>query len=249
MSNLTYSFFAILITSFISFIGASVLFIKPNNLDRISYLLVSFAVGSLLGDAFIHLLPESYSQISSHLQVSLLVLIGMLIFFSLEKFFRWHHCHDPDCADSKSNHFIPLNLFGDFIHNFIDGMLITASFSVSLNLGIATSLAVIFHEIPQEIGDFGVLIHGGIKPLKALKLNFISALASFLGMLLVILIGVQTNLSVLLLPLTAGGFIYLAASDLIPELHQHGTKPSTSINQIIFMSLGVLIMVAFTFFE
>ena len=249
MSNQLYAFLAILISSLISFSGASILFIKPKVLNQVSHLLVSFAVGSLLGDAFIHLLPESYSQIPSQLNVSILILTGMLIFFSLEKILRWHHCHDPDCQESSGNHFVPLNLVGDLVHNFIDGMLISASFAVSINLGIATSLAVIFHEIPQEIGDFGVFIHGGLTPLKALKLNFLSSLSSILGMLTVLLLGSQTNFSLMLLPLTAGGFIYLAASDLIPELHTHDTQPSTTISQIIFMVLGISLMIALTFLE
>ena len=216
---------------------------KKEKLERMTLFLVSFAVGGLFGDAFIHLLPESYESLGIRLTTSLYIIAGILIFFILEKFIRWRHCHIP-----ASDHHVPpvvaLNLIGDGVHNLIDGIIIGASFSASVPLGIATTLAVILHEIPQEIGDFGVLIHGGLTVKKALLFNFLSALTALAGVLISLLIGQYLkNYTLILIPITAGGFLYIAGSDLIPELH-HGCdiKISTAVGQFAAIVLGILIM-------
>jgi len=212
--------------------------------------LVSFAVGGLFGDALIHLIPESYERLGTNIFTSLFILVGILIFFTVEKFLRWQHCHIP----TSSEHLHPvvtLNLVGDAVHNFLDGMIIAASFSVSVPIGITTTLAVILHEIPQEIGDFGILVHGGLSVKKALFLNFLSALTAVVGGVIFLAIGPYVaSYRFYLLPVTAGGFLYIAGSDLIPELH-HGTDTNfaTAFWQFLLIILGILVMVLLAFLE
>ncbi len=247
MNNLLLSLLAILIIGLLSISGIFLIFLNKKISQKINLLLVSLAVGALLGDAFIHLLPEAFESLDS-LTVSFLIIGGLLIFFILEKILRWHHCHEINCSNNK--HIITLNIFGDTIHNLVDGMLIAASFMVDIRLGIFTSIAVFLHEIPQEIGDFAVLIHSGLSLKKALIYNFLTATSAFLGVLLVFIIGFKiTFLSNYLLPITAGGFIYLAASDLIPELHRHDPPLSQSILQLLFIILGVALMSLLVFLE
>lgn len=236
-----YSIVSVFLISLVSLIGVLALSLNRDRLAKLTLFLVSFAVGGLFGDAFIHLLPESFQELGTNLSVSLYVISGILIFFVLEKFLRWRHCHIP----TSEEHMHPLatiNLVGDAVHNLIDGMLVGASYMVSLPIGIATTLAVIMHEIPQEVGDFGVLIHGGLSVKKALALNFLSALTAMLGVILAIVLGSEIEgFSLSLLPITAGGFLYIAGSDLIPELH-HEVKVLRSLLQFVMILLGVGVM-------
>jgi len=246
MSPLIYSILASLVVSLISLIGLSLVFIKTKNLSKITLILVSFAIGSLLGDAFIHLIPESFEFFPSQSTSSLMILLGILIFFILEKILRWHHCHEVNCHQEEK-HVITLNLVGDSVHNFIDGALIAASFQISTFVGLTTTLAVILHEIPQEIGDFGIMIHHGVSVKKTVFYNFITSLTSLLGVLLISIL--NYDFSFYLIPVTAGGFIYLAATDLIPELHRHDAKIGQSIVQLIFIILGIALMSLLLFLE
>lgn len=210
--------------------------------------LVSLSVGTLLGDAFIHLIPEAYEKIENKNHVPIFILSGILLFFILEKFVRWRHCHEVAC-DDHPHPFSYLILAGDSVHNFIDGIIIGASFMASLPLGIATTMAVIIHEIPQEIGDFGSLVYGGFTKTKALFFNFLTALSAILGAILVLLVGNQFSvLSNFFIPFAAGGFIYVASADLLPEIHKHngGWK---SIGQLFFLVLGVMIMLGLLLIE
>jgi len=205
-------------------------------------------VGALLGDAFIHLIPESFENLENGTMVSLLVIAGFFLFFIIEKFLHWHHHSD----DADENHVHPVGklvLFSDGVHNFIDGIVIGVSFMVSVPVGIATTIAVILHEIPQEIGDFAVLLHAGYSRKRALWLNFLSALAAVCGTFLAFFLGeAGTGLVVYILPIAAGGFIYIAATDLIPELHK--TKSvKKSLLQIFAVILGVALMLALTLLE
>ncbi len=239
MSSLTSSILASFLISSLSFLGLILIFVNQKLIKRLTPLLVSFAIGSLLGDAFIHLIPESFTSLSLGYSSSWLILLGILLFFILEKFLLWHHCHEIDChQDSK--HIVTLSLAGDTVHNFIDGALIAASFNINHLVGVTTTLAVILHEIPQEIGDFGILVHHGISIKKAVFYNFISSLASLLGVFLVYFLNL--NFSFALIPVTAGGFIYLAIADLMPELHRHQPKFSQSLLQLIFITLGIILM-------
>lgn len=239
--------FAISATIGVSVISLLGIFLYP--LKKYSYLMVGIAVGALLGDAFVHILPESYQALESTI-VSILLMSGMLLFFGVEKFIRWHHCHDPDCQEHSSTHLVSISLIGDSIHNFIDGCLIAGAFLIDPLIGITTSIAVVLHEIPQEIGDFGIFLHSGLTRFQAIKLNLTSAMFALLGCLITLLFGsISENLINFLLPFTAGGFVYLAASDLIPELHTHHPHPRNSIIQILSVLFGFLAMYLLLFFE
>ena len=245
----TYTIASVILVSLISLVGVFTLSLRKDKLQKLLIYLVSFAVGGLFGDALIHLLPESFEKIGINITTSLCILSGIFLFFILEKFLRWQHCHIP----SSKEHLHPvatLNLIGDAVHNFLDGMIIAASYMVSIPIGIATTLAVIFHEIPQEIGDFGVLVHCGIPVKRALIMNLLSALSACIGALIVLLLGAaMQGYFVYLLPITAGGFLYIAGSDLIPELHEHNQKISVSLGQFICILLGVAVMAALLLLE
>ncbi len=236
-----YALGSVLLVSLVSLAGAATLSLSRSFLKRILLFLVSFAVGSLLGGAFIHLLPEAFASDLNPLVVSGSVLAGIILFFILEKFFRWRHCHQETTADHV-HPVVPMNIFGDAMHNFIDGILIGVTYAVSIPLGMATTVAVLLHEIPQEIGDFSILIHGGLTVKKALLFNFASALTAVIGVVMALMLGTSME-GVLLyfLPMTAGGFIYIAGSDLIPELH-HNTDVKISIMQLLALLGGIAIM-------
>ncbi|PIN86022.1 ZIP family metal transporter [Candidatus Woesearchaeota archaeon CG10_big_fil_rev_8_21_14_0_10_44_13] len=238
-----YALTSVVVVSLVSLIGAITLSIRVERLRKLLFFLVSFSAGALLGDTFIHLFPQIISRSGFGLDVAVYILLGMLLFFILEKFIQWRHCHIP----TSKHHPHPvafMNLVGDAFHNFIDGMVIAGSYIVSVPVGMATTLAVVFHEIPQEIGDFGVLIHAGFNRKKALFFNFLSALTSVLGAVAVLAIGTKVqDIDLFLVPFTAGGFLYIAGSDLIPELHKE-TGAKKAVIQMIGLVLGVLIMVA-----
>lgn len=232
---------SVLIVSTISLMGVMALSFKENNLQKYIFVFVSLAVGSLLGDAFIHLIPEAMEGSLSETAIGLLIILGVIIFFIVEKFLHWHHHGE----DKKEPHIHPVGkliIFSDGVHNAIDGMIIGASFMVSIPVGIATTIAIILHEIPQEIGDFMVLLHAGYSKNRALLLNFISALFAVLGVFIVWILGsLGEDLILWILPITAGGFIYIAVADLIPELHK-SKNIKHSVIQIISIILGILLM-------
>jgi len=243
-----YALLGVAVVSLISLVGVFSLSIKEALLKKYVFLLISLAVGALLGDAFIHLIPEAYEELSNPSTVSLLVIAGIVIFFALEKFMHWHH-HGEDAHEHGIHPVGRLVLLSDGVHNFIDGIIIGASFLASVPLGIATTLAVIIHEIPQEVGDFAVLLHAGYTRKRALWLNFLSALAAVLGTLAAFLIGgTGETFTSWVLPLAAGGFIYIAVADLIPELHK-ADKTGLSFSQLFSLALGVLLMVGLLFLE
>lgn len=203
--------------------------------------MISFSAGALLGDAFIHLLPELVEEIGFTLKLSLYVLTGIAASFIVEKVIHWRHCHHPT-TQNHPHPFAWMNLFGDAAHNLIDGLIIGAAYLVNIPVGIATTLAVILHEIPQEIGDFGILLHGGFSKKKALLLNFATALTAFLGVTVALILGAYVeNITHFLIPFAAGGFIYIAAADLIPELHKE-VKVSRSLIQFALFVLGIALM-------
>ena len=241
-----YSVFSVFLVSLISLIGLFTFPLKDKTLTKILLYLVSFSVGGLLGDAFIHLLPESI-KLNSELSLSFYILSGLIISFVIEKFVQWRHCHIPTSKEHP-HPFAIMNLMGDSVHNFIDGLIIGASYLTSLQVGVATTLAVMLHEIPQEIGDFGVLIHGGFRRNKALFLNFVTALTAILGTITSLLIGSYFNLTGFILPFAIGSFIYIAGSDLIPELHKE-TKPLKSFIQLLALIAGIIVMFSLLFLE
>ncbi len=242
---------SVLLVSLLSLAGALALFFDEKKIRKYLLLLVSFSAGTLFGDAFIHLLPEAFDAGESPVLISLTVLSGILVFFVLERVVHWHHAHhvEGDCEHEHVKTLGIMNLVGDGVHNFIDGMIIAGSFMVSVPLGIATTIAVIFHEIPQEISDFGVLLHAGYSKAQALFYNFLSALAAVAGALLVIVL--QTSIPSLetrLLAFTAGGFIYIAGTDLIPELRKEN-HPHQTVLQLAALALGMSLMLAIALLE
>jgi len=244
-----YALASVIIVSLISMIGISALSIKIDSLRKILIYLISFSAGAMIGDAFIHLLPESVEESGGFgLEISFYVISGIVVSFVIEKFIHWRHCHLPITSEHK-HPFAWMNLFGDAVHNFIDGLIIGASYLVSIPVGIATTIAVILHEVPQEIGDFGVLVHGGFSIKKAIFLNFITALTAVAGAVVVLIFGKLAEGSTLfLVPFAAGNFIYIASTDLIPELHKE-TTISKSIMQLGFFIMGISIMVAMLLLE
>lgn len=234
-----YTLISVIIISLISFVGAFTLAIDINRLKGWLLYLVSFAAGALLGDVFLHILPE-ISHNGFGAREGIYILLGIIIFFALEKIVWWHHSHSEHSEEIHS--MVYLTQAGDTLHNFIDGIIIAASYFVSLPVGIATTLAVIFHEIPQEIGNFAVLIHGGWKVGKALFYNFLSALAAVLGALVTLVF--LRNLQVApswLISFAASSFIYIAMSDLIPEIHKE-QKTKKSFFLLIWFVLGIVVM-------
>ena len=236
-----YALISVVVVSAISLIAVFFLTISETMIRKLLLFMVSFAAGALFGDAFIHLLPESFEKLGYGLHTSILILAGILFFFILEKFIHWRHCHNMNFAE-RTHPMVMVNLIGDGVHNLIDGMLIAASYAVSLPLGITTTLAVVLHEIPHEIGNFGVLVHGGLPIKKALLYNFLTALTAIAGALMTLALGpVVKGFSLTLLPITAGGFIYIAGSDLIPEL-KHDMSLSHSMYQFFSLIFGIVVM-------
>jgi zinc and cadmium transporter len=236
-----YTLISVFIVSLISLVGVFFLGIKHEKLNKILIYLVSLSAGTLLGDAFIHLIPEAYEKIANKNLPALFILSGIMAFFVLEKIIHWRHCHKVACEEHP-HPFSYVILFGDAAHNFIDGMIIAAGFLINIQVGTATSIAVICHEIPHEIGNFGSLIYGGFSRGKALFFNFLSALFAILGAVLVLAINTDMiDLAKFLVPFAAGGFIYIASVDFIPELKKHESIKK-SLSQIGFFILGIGIM-------
>jgi len=242
-----YSLLSVFIVSLIALVGIVTLSVKVDKLKKFLIYMVSFSAGALMGDAFIHLLPELAEE-GLTLNYSITILAGVLIFFSLEKVVHWRHCHMP-ITKSHIHPFAYMNLIGDSLHNFIDGLIVAGSYLISIPAGIATTIAVILHEIPQEIGDFGVLVHGGFTKGRAIFLNFITALTAVLGAIFALVLSSYVpNIEGYLISLAIGGFLYIAGSDLIPELHKE-TKISVSLIQILTFILGIIVMMALLLLE
>jgi zinc and cadmium transporter len=239
--------------SLVSLLGVLTLSTDPARLRRLASALMSFAVGALLGDAFIHLIPRIFAGEGTALGASLLILGGMLLFFVLEKLLRHHHgtLHVQDAADAaRRPELAAINLIGDALHNLVDGALIAASYLSSPTLGLATTVAVVLHELPQEFGDFGVLIHSGLSVRKAVLLNLGSASVAVVGAAITLLLGevAGTTLTTALLPVTAGGFVYIAAANLIPELH-HDRSLGALAQQVSLIGAGIAVMSLLTLLD
>jgi len=237
MADLIIILASVTIVSLVSLIGILFVGLKEALVGRILMLLIGFASGSLIGAAFFDLLPESLEKTGEG--IWLYVVVGIVFFFVMEKFLYWRHCHDENC---KVHNFAYLNLVGDGVHNFVDGAVIAANFLTSYPLGITTTLAVLFHEIPQELGDFGVLLYGGFGKRKALGYNFLSALTAVVGAIVTYCLASQIQgVAQLLVPFAAGGFIYIAATDLIPELHKR-SQAKESLIQLLTLIAGIGLM-------
>lgn len=237
--TLAYILVSVAVISLASLIGVLTIFFRKKTLEKSLLALVGFSVGAMLAAAFLDLIPESIEASGKAGDIFLLVLFGFIVFLVLEKILFWRHCHEGKC---DVHAFTYLNLFGDGLHNFFDGMIVAASFMASVPLGVATSIAVIAHEIPQEIGDFGVLVYGGFSKRKALTYNFLTALTAVFGALVVYFSGVNVEaLKTIVFPFAAGGFIYIAGVDLIPELHKERDLKKSALHVLLIVA-GIMVV-------
>lgn len=237
--NLFYALIASILVSLISLIGALALIIKDNLLKKIIIFLVAFAAGGLIGGAFLDIIPEATEYVKDITQLFIYVVLGYMLFFILEKYLHWRHCHTAEC---EVHRFTYLNIIGDMVHNFSDGLIIGAVFLINIKVGFATTLAIIVHEIPHELGNFTVLVYGGFSKRRALFFNFLSSLFAIVGTI----IGYYTASKIggfasVVLPVAAGGFIYIASCDLIPELHKEEDGKRSALIMVTFV-LGIMLM-------
>ena len=237
--NFISALIASVIVSLISLIGIFALLIRENLLRKVIIFLIAFAAGGLIGGAFFDLIPEAAEYVKDLTELFVYVIAGYVLFFMLEKYLHWRHCHAPEC---KVHRFTYLNIVGDIVHNFSDGLIIGTVFLIDVKTGVAATLAIIFHEIPHELGNFTVLIYGGFSKFKALFFNFMSALFAIAGTVVgYYFAGNISGFSRFLLPAAAGGFIYIASCDLIPELHkEEGGKRSAMI--MVTFIIGISLM-------
>lgn len=237
-----YTLASTVLISLISLVGVFTLSLKPKFLNKFVMSLVSLSAGTMMGAVFFHLLPESHHFLEET-KLYPIVLISFLAFFFIEKVLHWQHCHKHNC---EVHSFGYMNLIGDGLHNFLDGLVIAGAYAADVRMGLITTLAVIVHELPQEIGDFGVLLHAGFSKTKALLFNLASAATAILGALAGIsLLRSGSQLESYLLPLAAGGFLYIAASDLLPEMKKEPVGKKLFLSIMMF-ALGIFLMVAFT---
>lgn len=244
MSRLGYILLFTFIGSIGGLIGGVILLSREKFMLKISHFLASFAAGILLGTAFFDLLPEAVKEGGGRgIDVFPWALFGVVLFFLTERFIHWFHHHEDFHKDEKESKFtLPLIIFGDTMHNFIDGVVIAGTFMVSVPLGIATSISVFVHEVPQEIGDFGLMLHKGLKPKKILLINILSAAVAFIGAIITYSLGnVLGRFIPMLLAITAGFFIYIASSDLIPEIH-HEKRKGFAFTESVLLILGVVLI-------
>jgi len=241
MSTLAWIISSSLLMSAIALVGSVTLLLKKSTLDRLILPLVSFAAGSLIGGAFFHMIPAGITQMGNTTVFYCWILAGFIVFMALEQLLHWHHCHRAN-ADCKK----PLTyliLIGDGLHNFIGGLAIAGTFLIDIRLGIMAWLAAAAHEIPQELGDFGVLIHGGWSKRKALLFNVLSALTFLLGGLVAYAVSFNINIA-FLIPFAAGNFIYIGASDLVPEVSKHGELKTNIVNLMAFVfGVGLMLII------
>jgi len=239
MDTLYWVIAATFVNGLVGLAGAVTLALKPKRLEQLLLFLVAFSAGALLGGAFFHLMPESLESMAAESSF-LVMLAGFSLFYVMERYLYWHHCHEGKCDVHPVTYLI---LFGDAFHNFIDGIVIAASFLVSIPFGIVTALVIIGHEIPQELGNFGVMVHGGMKRTKAILYSFLSQLTCVAGGIVGYFLASSFDPAPLL-PLAAGGFLYIAASDLVPELHKESDRTRSAYYFIVFLAgLGFMLAI------
>ncbi|MEK6856007.1 MAG: ZIP family metal transporter [Nanoarchaeota archaeon] len=240
-----YTLISVLLISLISFMGLLFFRVSEKKLNRILIYLISIAAGALFGDVFIHLIPEISNNNGFTIGVSLSFLLGVLIFFILEKAIHSQHYHSDE-HEHKTKNVKPLaymSLTVSTIHNFLDGLVIALAYMVNIPAGIGTTLAVFLHEIPHEVGSFSILLHGGFTRRKALFVNFISSLSAILGAVVALVLGeIVQSLQNVLIPIAAGGLLYIAGSDLIPELHKESHNVKSALLQILMLIVGIATM-------
>lgn len=236
-----------ILMSCIALVGSVTLLLKSSVRKKLILPLVALSTGSLLGGAFFHLLPVAVDETDNSPSVYVWFVIGFALFFVLEQFMQWHHCHRSqvphDCKRTVQHKpFTYMILIADGLHNFMGGLAIAGAFLIDVRLGWTAWFAAAAHEVPQELGDFGILIHGGFKKGRALFYNFLSATSFLLGGLITYALSVHWDLW-FLLPLAAGNFVYIAAADLIPEI-KHGRNMKSHLINLLFFVLGLMILYA-----
>jgi zinc and cadmium transporter len=238
MNTLTWIIAGGVLMSAIAMVGSVTLVLKPATLERLLLPLVAFAAGSLIGGAFFHMIPAAVIETGDILNVGILVVAGFTAFFLLEQLLHWHHCHraSRDCKQPLTY----LILIGDGLHNFLGGLAIAGTFLIDIRLGITSWLAAAAHEVPQELGDFGVLVHGGWSKRRALLFNVFSGLTFLLGGLVTYALSFRMNIS-WLIPFAAGNFLYIGASDLVPEVNKHRDLRANAVHLLAFV-LGLALL-------
>jgi zinc and cadmium transporter len=252
-----YSVISVLAVSGVSLLGIFVFFVEENRLRKAIDILVALSAGALLGDAFLHLIPDIFSEISNPALAGASVLLGIIFFFVFEKFLRWGHNHHLENNHSEIEHDEKncplaspvgyLSLTSDCFHNFLDGIIIAVSYLLGFKIGLATTLAVFLHEIPKEIGGVAILLHCGFSKKKAVGFNILAGTLSLLGAVIALIIGpASASFINFIIPIAAGGFIYIASSDLVPELHKTvGVKNSLFQFGAILIGVGLMILLLF----
>jgi zinc and cadmium transporter len=238
MSTLAWITVSGLAMSAIALVGSITLVLQEATLQKILLPMVALAAGSLIGGAFLHMIPAGMQRYGDGEGYFLWVLAGFLAFFALEQLLHWHHCHRASTSCRKPLTY--LILVGDGLHNFIGGVAIAGTFLVDIRLGIMAWLAAAAHEIPQELGDFSVLVHGGFKRGEALVFNVLSALTFLLGGIITYLAASRIDVT-FLVPFAAGTFIYIGASDLVPEVNKHENSVNNVIHFLSFAA-GIALM-------
>lgn len=245
-TTIIYALLSVLGISLISWIGLFSIPLHTRFGKKLLHIMVSFSIGALLGDVFLHLLPELAETNQLHVGTSLVILASILGFFVFERLIHWHHHHQENEGDeeehrTKYHPVVYINLFGDGLHNLIDGLIIGGAYLVSIEAGLATTIAVLLHEIPQEFGDFGILLHGGLPRIKALFYNFLSALTSFIGVIMALIIGEVENFDTLLVAIGIGAFIYIALADLLPEIQKSKSAIWPKLTAIL-CGIGIMLL-------
>ena len=238
MSSLLWIILSTLAMSALALIGIFALLLSDKTFKKLVLPLVAFSTGALLGGAFLHLLPKAITVAGHRLDIFIWLLVGFVIFFLLEQFINWHHCHRSPCEHKHPVTY--LILLADGVHNFIGGIAIAGAFLVDVKLGIITWLIAAAHEIPQELGDFGIMVHGGWSKAKALLFNFLSGLTMVAGGILTYFISSHIN-TAFLLAFAAGNFIYIGASDLIPEIKHSTSLKKNAIHFLAFLA-GIILL-------
>ncbi len=227
------------VISLMSLMGVFLLSINTKRLNQFLISLVGLAAGVLMGSAFIHLLPEAIELVEEPQDILLYTLFAFIGFFLIEKYIHWRHSHGEGHGKQSFGY---LNLLGDGLHNFIDGVIIAGAYMTSLEVGLIATLAVILHELPQEIGDFAVLLHAGFSKTKALMFNLLTALTAVIGGIVgYFLINTSEAYLPYLLAVAAGGFLYISAADLIPEIRDESHKHHANVSLVMFL-MGITIM-------
>ncbi len=244
-----YTLLSVLAVSMLALLGIVFFLFDEKVIGKILLAFVSISTGALLGDVFIHIIPEMAENTDTFGQGLIILLGGILFSFILEKFIHWRHCHVMPSGDHHHHPMGLVSMAGETLHNFIDGLVIAAGFLASPAIGFSTTIAVILHEIPHEVGNVAVLIHSGYSKKKAVLFNLLSAVSCFIGAGIVLATsGSSVGIGDAMLPFAAGNLLYIAGSDLIPELHKETRLPH-GIAQFACIVLGMALMYAILFFE